>query len=428
MKKQTVAVETPVEEERVEQVQTLTEKKETQRIKSIDRFRGLCVFAMLFFQFLKNIPSLGILSRLAIHNTTEGIYILPGMALADIIAPMFIFAIGLTFALSFSKWEKLHGLKSAILRYVERGLGLVGIGGFLYLCGDRVFTGAEFNPVDWTFLALSIVTLVLFVAKLLCLIPKLKKAYFWMNHAFYIALSTIGLLTLIVALIDFIHLCGDINAAHYGYWVTLQDIGMACLVALPFIKAKNWVRALGGGLIFLAFTIFHQIGNNEELLDVIVHGGFIGGFGWGAMLIFDLIAADLFFKEEGKVKSKFLIYVLGFFALGMIATRYLGVINLGSCSPAFILITPGISGVIFYVFYLTDKLPHFRFDPLLWWGKNPLMMFFVEFFVLGLLTSLCEDLLKTASVYLGLLFAVLALVILTIIAWLLAKRKKSISL
>ena len=34
--------------------------KEEKRIKSIDRFRGFCVFAMLIFQFLKNFESLGL--------------------------------------------------------------------------------------------------------------------------------------------------------------------------------------------------------------------------------------------------------------------------------------------------------------------------------------------------------------------------------
>ena len=65
----------------------------SKRIKSIDRFRGFCVFCMLIFQFLKNFPSLGILSRLADHSLENGIIILPCMTLADIIAPAFIFAI-----------------------------------------------------------------------------------------------------------------------------------------------------------------------------------------------------------------------------------------------------------------------------------------------------------------------------------------------
>ena len=99
----------------------------TKRIKSIDRFRGFCVFCMLIFQFLKNFPSLGILSRLADHSLENGIVILPGMTIADIIAPAFIFAIGLTFTLSFTKWQKLYGTKYAIVHYLERALSIIGL-------------------------------------------------------------------------------------------------------------------------------------------------------------------------------------------------------------------------------------------------------------------------------------------------------------
>ena len=108
----------PQEEEKLDvkveksEVKNFEEEKVTKRIKSIDRFRGFCVFCMLIFQFLKNFPSLGFLSRLAEHSLEKGIVILPGMTLADIIAPAFIFAIGLTFTLSFVKWQKLYGTKA----------------------------------------------------------------------------------------------------------------------------------------------------------------------------------------------------------------------------------------------------------------------------------------------------------------------------
>ena len=39
-------------EEKIDKNYNVTQ--ETKRIKSIDRFRGFCVFAMLIFQFLKN--------------------------------------------------------------------------------------------------------------------------------------------------------------------------------------------------------------------------------------------------------------------------------------------------------------------------------------------------------------------------------------
>ena len=153
-----------------------TDAKESKRIKSIDRFRGFCVFCMLIFQFLKNFPSLGILSRLADHSLSKGIIILPGMTLADIIAPAFIFAIGLTFTLSFTKWQRLYGTKHAIIHYLERALSIVGLGTFLDLCNKVLdsMSGYTLNAFDYTVLAFTIVAIIGLILRLLALIPAWK--------------------------------------------------------------------------------------------------------------------------------------------------------------------------------------------------------------------------------------------------------------
>ncbi len=397
------------------------------RIKSIDRFRGFCVFAMLIFQFLKNFPSLGFLSRLASHSLETGIVILPGMTLADIIAPSFIFAIGLTYVLAFTKYKKLHGRKMAYLRYAARALSIIGLGGFLATCNTILdsFSGAGFDGVDITFIVFSSIFLACLVFKLITLIPKLKNIRGISTWVLYASLSLVGVLNLIVAGIDFFTLVGNINAQVYGYWVTLQNIGMACLIALPLVECKNWIRLIVAGGIFVLYTIFHQLGNNQALLDVVVHGGFLGGFGWGAMLIFDIFLADTFIKN----KALFLSFTALFFAVGVWSTFFFGNINLGSCSPAFILTSVGLSGLLFYLFHLTDKLPHFKFDPLIWWGKNPIIMFLVEFFVIGVFTELAPaSMLGNAPWYIAAIEGVIAVVALTAFCYLLNRKKKSISL
>lgn len=401
---------------------------ETKRIKSIDRFRGFCVFCMLIFQFLKNFDNLGILSKLAQHSADNGgIVILPGMTLADIIAPAFIFAIGMTFALSFSKWQKLYGTKMAIIHYFERALSIIGLGTFLDLCNKVLdsMDGYVFNAVDWVIFSFSILGLVGLVLRLLALIPAWKeKLHFFSEQFFYVALSCLGIINIVVTTIDFFSIW-VIGSTQYNYWVTLQGIGFAILVAFPFVKAKTWVKALGATIIFVAFTIFHQYGDNKAWLDVIVHGGSIGGFGWGAMLIFDMMIADLYFKnKEYAVISSAL-----FCAVGVFATQWLGVINMGSASPTFLLVGTGLSGLIFMGFDYFDRFHKSAFDPLVWWGKNPIIMFLVEFFVIGLYTTFMPDsILKNAPLWLGLIQGVCAVVILTAIAYGLSRSKKSLSL
>lgn len=413
-------------EEKIDKNYNVTQ--ETKRIKSIDRFRGFCVFAMLIFQFLKNFKNLGFLSRLADHSLENGIVILPGMTLADIIAPAFIFAIGLTFALSFSKWQRLYGTKHAIIHYLERALAIIGVGTFLDLCNKFLdMFGGDYtlNAFDWTVTAFSIIAIIGLILRLFALIPSWnKKLSPIAEQIFYIALSCLGLMNIIITSIDYASVVNG-QGVIYSYWVTLQGIGFAILVAFPFVKAKSWVKFLGASIITIAFTIYHQIGNNRELLDVIVHGGVIGGFGWGAMLIFDMFIADLYFKK----KYNALIVSAFFCAIGVIATQWLGTINLGSCSPTFILVGVGLSGLIFVVFDLLDKYHKTKFDPLIWWGKNPIIMFLVEFFVIGLYTSLMpESALAQAPVWLALIQGIIAIVGLTAFAYLLSRKKKSISL
>lgn len=401
----------------------------TKRIKSIDRFRGFCVFCMLIFQFLKNFPSLGILSRLADHSLENGIVILPGMTIADIIAPAFIFAIGLTFTLSFTKWQKLYGTKYAIVHYLERALSIIGLGTFLDLCNKILDTanGYTLNAFDYTVLAFSIVAIIGLILRLVALIPSLKnKLSVPAEHIFYISLSCMGIMNIIITTIDFFAVQNDFGAFRYDYWVTLQGIGFAILVAFPFVKSKWWVKLVGGLAILIGFTVFHQLGNNKEWLDVIVHGGTIGGFGWGAMLIFDMMIADFYFA-----KRKDLAFVLSaiFCSLGVFLTQWLGAINLGSCSPTFVLVGVGLSGIIFMLFDYFDKYINWKFEPLVWWGKNPIIMFLVEFFVIGVYaTVMPESVLAGADWWLALIQAIVTIVLLTAFAYLLARKKKSISL
>ncbi len=416
-------------EQNIESQDEQATQKAFKRVKSIDRFRGFLVFAMLVFQFLKEIPSLGFLSKIAQHSLDSGIVILPGMTLADIVAPAFIFAIGLTYVLAFTKYKAIKSRREAYVRYALRSLSIIGVGTILATVNEvlDVLGGGEL-PIDALVFAVFMgIAVCALIFRCICSIPKIPaKLKVVANWILYSSLALLGLMNMGIAFVDFVALCGDINASTYGYWVTLQNIGMACLIALPLIEAKNWIRFLVAGIIFVGYTIFHQIGDNQALLDVVVHGGFIGGFGWGAMLIFDLFVVELYNKQN---KWIYLATVALFAFVGVWSTMWFGSINLGSCSPSFILVGVGLSGLIFTIFHLTDKLPHGKFDPFVWWGKNPLLMFLVEFFVIGSFTSFAPDtMLENAPVWLGIIEGIVAIVLLTTIAWLLSKPKKSISL
>ena len=108
---------------------------------SIDRYRGLIVFLMIFFQMLAHFENLGVLTHVSVHapnflidapgnieKALNGIYFLPNMTLADIIAPAFMFAIGLTLVSSYKRRVKTMGKEKAVKSLIERYLVLIGVG------------------------------------------------------------------------------------------------------------------------------------------------------------------------------------------------------------------------------------------------------------------------------------------------------------
>lgn len=398
------------------------------RLKSIDAFRGMCVFSMLIFQFLKNFPSLGILSRIANHSLEQGIVILPGMTLADFIAPAFIFAIGLTFSLSFINRKNRQGTVIAFIHAFERALTILGIGTFLDLCNKYLdFFGGhrELDSVIYTLTAFSVVALVALICRLIGLIPKTPNLYKTIvTQIFYISLSCMGIINIVITSIDY-HFVVSGKPQVYVYWVTLQTIGFAILVSIPFVIFNKWIKLSGFIIIFILFTIYHQTGNNKTYLDVPVHGGVIGGFGWGAMLLLSMFIGEIYYKNRN---ASFAISAV-IASLGILLIKPLGNINLGSCSPTFIITTIGLAGIVFGCFDYFSDYYKYKFTPFVWWGKNPIIMFLLEFFVLGVYGTVAPDAaLSLAPAWLASIEVIVAIVGLTAIAFGLYKTNKKLSI
>lgn len=397
------------------------DREEYGRIKSIDRFRGFCVACMLIFQFMNHFPSLGFLQRIASHYPDTGYVILPTMTIADFIAPAFIFAIGLTFALSFKRRQRLFGTRHTVIHFVERALAIVGLGTFMDFSEIFIesFSGTPMKAIDWVLFALSAVMLAGLVLRMLPV--KSKKFRNIAEQIFYLSISVLGAVNIVVAFVDY----ATIQPGKYWYWSVLQGIGFAILIALPFVRTRPWLKLTGALVIGTLYSVYHQIGNHKELLDIMVHGGVVGAFGWAAMLLLDMFVADLYFRK----KSVSFAVSAGIASIGVFAIQWLGEVNMGSCSPTFILVGTGLSGVLFMVFDRFDRFRHSAFDPLIWWGKNPLIMFILQFFVIGIYTMVAPDsLIAEAPLWSAALQSAVVIVGLTLFVYRLAKRKKSIRL
>ena len=233
-------------------------------------------------------------------------------------------------------------------------------------------------------------------------------------------LALTGLVSVGVALYDFIAL--NINGtgiATYGYWLTLQVIGFAGLLALLLIDVKVWYR-LGIVIgIFAIFTIYHEIGSNSVLLDVVADGGFFGGFGFAVIVIVATIIGELYYK------NKETLYIsAGILTALSIPAFFLCTVNKGSVSPSFIIIGLAISAIAYIIFDLFNFYKP-KFDFLGMYGKNPLLLYMLEFgFVGGLTQFLPETMVKTAPIWLAIIWLVVVTAVLTTIAWLLSRKQK----
>lgn len=425
----------------------------TTRVASIDRFRGLVIFCMIIFQFAEHFPSLGVVARLAQHAPKEtAIYFLPNLSTADIIAPMFILAIGLTFVPSFERRVEKFGKKAALSHFIQRYLTLIGIGITMDGIND-ILDGKTDQPLCLMFVIIAVAVLLFALVGLILKIAKVKtrdKYYKFLS----LFVSFAGVVGLVVAIINFIQFVTGTSGSSLGHWLVLHHIGLAGLIALPtaLFKGKkgNYLRLVCGVVLLGLFTLFHEtdlpndmFDSNLALVDEVADGGFIGGFALGALLMIYMFFAEQFRNRKNKYLPpvSFLVYAL--ITAGVIAGVYMTLpegtttmanalstflpINKGSQSPSFVIITGFISLLAFYIFELFNFYKA-KFDPLAWWGKNPILMYCIEFAFVGILNVVFEDFFKAASYPVSALIVTAMTALLTFIAYILDKKNIIIKL
>ncbi len=99
---------------------TGSEIHEWQRLDQIDHFRGFAILLMVLADYLSRIKRIPPWLKHASGGS--------GLTVVDLIAPLFILAIGLTFKPSYQRRLDRDGSKDTILHFIRRFLALVGIG------------------------------------------------------------------------------------------------------------------------------------------------------------------------------------------------------------------------------------------------------------------------------------------------------------
>lgn len=271
------------------------------RISSIDQFRGFAILTMVPANFMVGVQ---IIPAWLKHAPDIGLTVI------DLIAPFFIFAISLTYGLSFSHRLARDGAFRAYSYFLTRYLAIIGLGAII--SAAETASGQNPSGIDWG---------------------------------------------------------------------VLQAIGMAGLVTLLVIRLPSIYRWLiGAGIL-----VVYQLILNNFLLDLTLrspHGGLYGSLDWAAMMILGTCIADLFHGEE-RAKKFFPWASLAILAAGILLAIY-APISKHRVSSSYVLVTLGISAVLFLLFNWVSGHLHWNSRLLLAWGKNPLVLYFFHYLLIGL--------------------------------------------
>lgn len=254
---------------------------ETKRLDSIDVFRGLAILGMVLANYLGGVDWIPAYLK---HAKDVGFTII------DLVAPMFLFAIALTYSRSFNHRLKREGAGLTYQHFIIRFFAILGMGA-LFGAG-QVLMGAEGMTINWGVLqAIGVAGLVtlcfirtptwvrLTIGLAILVFYQYMLDHFWLNivltspHGGLLgSISWSGLLILSTALADLFYLPGRGLRRLIG--VSALTVLLALLLSLWFPISKNRVSppydllSLGlSGLVFAAcYILTEQFKSHFRLL------------------------------------------------------------------------------------------------------------------------------------------------------------------
>ncbi len=320
-------------------------EKKSSRLSSIDLFRGLAILGMVLANYLGGVAWI---SPWLKHAKDAGFTVI------DLVAPMFIFAIGLTYGRSFRHRLKRDGAGKTYQHFVVRFAALLGMGA-LFSAGE-VLLGVDGQTVNWG---------------------------------------------------------------------VLQAIGVAGLVTLPLLHLPALARFLIGLAILALYQyLLDAFWLNRVLADP--HGGLLGAISWSGMLVLATVLADSFFSRDGERRLRGAALLS---ALAGLLLSGLFVISKNRVSATYVLLSLGLSGLLFSACQILVEQFHLRCRWLESWGRNPLLLYLLHLLLLGLVVLPGQAALYAqAPLWLVLVEAFVLLAALSAVAWALDRRKVYVSL
>ena len=254
-------------------------KKE--RFSSIDQYRGFAILTMVLANYMGGVKLIPAWLKHAPDI---------GLTLVDLVAPFFIFAIGLTYGLSFRKRLTRDGAGKTYTHFATRYLALVGIGA-LMSAGETAF-GENPAGIDWGVLqaigVAGLITLVVIrlqamyralVGMGMLIVYQILLDNFLLNltlrsphGGLFGSVSWGAMLILCTVLADLFHASQKISWFHWAsLGVTIIGIALAFLLPVSKHRVSSTYVLVSTGLCGLLFAFFHLLSDrwhkNIRLLD-----------------------------------------------------------------------------------------------------------------------------------------------------------------
>ncbi len=306
------------------------------RIRSVDAFRAVTMFLMIFVNDVEDIPN----TPQWLHHVADDV---DGMGLADVIFPAFLFIVGLSIPFAL---QNRSAQKANTIWHVVKRSSILMFWGFWF---TQLETYDEENNLlqqgTWQYLSI--------LAMFLIFIDYSKLKQLWLKYT----LQSVGILLLVFLAVVYKSTDQEQPWLHFSWWGILGLIGWAYLYSgliFYFANGRLWVLVTAW-LFFVIYNLFAHLGYVDFMYSL---APFIWLAGNGAMQAFTMagVVIAVFYKHalsNNTTKLFWIVTITGsvvLAALGLMVRDSTGGLSKAYETPAWVAVCTSVCALFYLSF------------------------------------------------------------------------------